>query len=256
MIRLRVRASPLAYLFFMKKNLFILFNLFSLFLCNSVSLFDGTDNKVEVYLGNRWFSSRKISFKNNIMIGYSGTKDFICENFTFKFSFPSKNRHLFLIRGLHLGFTKGLFSNNFKNYDFGIATGFEYLYKIFNYSSGFFVFSDIGGSNEGPFFSLGLGIGEHHIEGFDFSTYILVNSFLLSEVNLHLLFFNIFTISGKIGILLHFYKINIDFFAFNNGISIGIFIKRKVKIEIGGGIIFNDFGYISGFGLNSLIFQF
>ncbi|MBN2545340.1 MAG: hypothetical protein JXB50_06055 [Spirochaetes bacterium] len=209
---------------------------------------DVIDTSDDLTFGNKWYSKNTFLIKNSTDTGFSGSKDYLNEYFLTKFKFKSRNKHAFSIKIDHIGFTKGLYSNNFEFYDFGIMGGFEYLYKIFNNISGIFFWTAIGACQKGPAFNLGIGIGSDSENSFQLNFSYLHNVLLLSKMEFYFLILKFITFKGKLGIIIHLNDFAIDFFNFFNGFYFGFFIKKVFKIELGGGFTFNDYGYFSGFG--------
>lgn len=210
------------------------------------------NQNVETTFGNKWFSSQQIYFSNFFRGGMSGSKDFLFENFLFKYSFKSKNKHKFSIRIYHLGYSLGVFSGHFSFFNFNILAGFEYLYKIFNNDAGFFSWADIGGCNGGFSFYTGIGVGSPTKNGFTLSVSFLQNTLVLSNLNFYFLFFDIMTLHGIIGLTTRYSNNYVETFYFKAGLSIGIFVKNKFKLEIGGGFTVNEYSYFNGFGMFTL----
>lgn len=217
---------------------------------------EATDDITKNGLGNVWYQSRAFIIKNSIELGYSGSKDYLLENFTFKYRFASKIRHSFSIRATHIGFALGLLSKNFNFYEFGIGAGFEYLYKIFNNNSGIFLFTDTGGSYRGPYFTIGGGVGSQETTGFLISFSYLTGTALFSETDFYFLFLKTVSLRGKLGLDIYFKNGKITFFNFSNGFYIGFFIKNIFKLDLGGGFTFNEFGFLAGYGGSSILIQF
>ncbi len=206
------------------------------------------DESNDLSLGNKWYSKQIFYSKLYFESGLSGTKDYLKENFLFRYSFKSKNRHQFCIRTFHNGFSTGIYSNNFVFYNFSILAGFEYLYKIFNNLSGIYLWLDAGGCNKGFSFNTGIGVGDQNKTFFQFELNFMqeVGIFLILSFNFFI--FDFFNVGGKIGIDLGYENSIINFFAFKSGLFIGFTIKNVFKIEFGGGFTINDYFFFNGFG--------
>jgi len=220
---------------------------------------DQTDDiKEKKYIfGNKWYSRQNFYIMNSCEMGLSGTKDFISESFLFKYRFRSKNNHAFAIRLFHHGFAPGVFSGNFTYFNFAVMGGFEYLYKIFSATEGFFLWSDLGGTNKGVATGLGIGLGDRNKNGVELYINYMHNLAVISRLDFYFLFADIFVLRGKLGIDLKFTEgmSDIDIFTFLNGLYIGVFVKQIFRIELGGGFTVNQYGYFSGFGGAILIFN-
>ncbi|MCK4796601.1 MAG: hypothetical protein KAT05_04425 [Spirochaetes bacterium] len=214
------------------------------------------DATEDITFGNKWYSRQNIFICQTLEMGISGTKDYLSEQFFIKYRFRSKNKHAFAIRLSHIGYAPGLFSNNFTFYNFGIFAGFEYFFKVFSSTEGFFVWTDIGGCNEGFAFDLGLGIGSRVKNGFELWLAYLHNVGIFSRLEFYFLIFNILTLRGKMGLDIKYYNLNMEIFTFIGGFYVGVFIKNTFRIELGGGFTLNDYSYFRGFGGINIAFQF
>ena len=214
------------------------------------------DQSADVSIGNKYYSKQSFYISHTFEFGVSGVKDYFSEYFLFSYSFKSKNLHRFSIRNFHLGYTNGLFSNKFKFFNFAIMAGFEYCYKIFSNTDGFYVFFDAGGCNNGFAFNTGLGVGSRTDTGFELNLTYLYNVGFFSRMDFYFLIAKVFIIRGKIGLDLTHYNLKIELFTFIAGLYIGFSIKKYFRLEAGGGLTINDYAYYSGFGSFNLAFQF
>jgi len=218
---------------------FIFFNLFFL-------IGDETSDKKTI--GNKWFSPQSFFILHTAEAGVSGSKDYFTEYFSFIYTFKSKNRHSFSIRNYHIGYGPGLFSGNLKYFNFAFMVGFEYLYKIFGYDEGIFMFMDVGACNNGFAINTGLGIGSRSKNGFEFNISFLQNVMLFSRMDFYFLVFNFLTLRGKIRFDFKYNNMNIEIFTFLFGGYFGFSVKEYFRIEFGGGLTVNDYAYYSGCG--------
>ncbi|HOJ64071.1 MAG TPA: hypothetical protein PLE45_06590 [Spirochaetota bacterium] len=209
----------------------------------------GNEETDDYILGNKWYSKQIFYSRLYFESGFSGTKDYLNESFLFKYSFKSKNRHQFNIRFFHNGFSTGIYSNNFKFFNFSIKGGFEYLYKIFSNLSGIYLWLDVGGCNEGFSFNTGFGVGDRYKSFFQLEFNFLNNISIDTNMDFNFFLFNFFNIGGKVGILIGYRNLLIDFFCFKNCITIGFTIKEIFNISIGGGFTINDYFFFNGVGI-------
>lgn len=238
---------------FKSHHLQFFFILFFIFL-NYFAFSNSDETKISsIELGNKWYSKQIFNLSIFFESGFSGTKDYLKENFLFKYSFKSQNHHQFSIRFFHTGYSTGIYSNNFVFYNFSILSGFEYLFKIFNNLSGIYLWIDIGGCDKGVAFNTGIGIGDQYKTFIHFELNFMQEISLFSLLSFNFLIFDFFNIGGKIGIDLGYSDSIITFFNFKNGIFIGVTIKNVFKIEIGGGFTINDYFFFSGFGGTSFV---
>ncbi len=213
------------------------------------------DRNSKTFFGNYWYSRQNIYFMHSTEMGVSGTKDFIEENFLFKYRFRSKNRNAFAIRLFHYGFAPGVFSSNFTFFNFAVLGGFEYLYKIFGPTSGLFAWADIGGTNKNFAINIGIGLGDRNRDGVEFNILYMHNLGIQSRLDFYFLFWDVFTLRGKLGIDVKFTDgmEDIDIFTLLNGLYLGFFINHVFRLEFGGGFTVNQYGFFSGFGGADLI---
>jgi hypothetical protein len=197
---------------------------------------------------NKWYSRNNIFMLSNSVIGYSGTKDFFEEDFLFAFRFKSRIKHAFSLRLYHNGYAPGLFSKNLTFFNFGAMAGFEYLFKIFSSTEGFFIWSDFGASNGGYAFNAGAGLGDRMRNGLELSATYLHNTAVFGRMEFYFLFIDIFTIRGKIGIDYKYHEMTPEVFTFLAGLNFGFLVKNVFRIELGGGITLNEYGFLRGYG--------
>jgi len=210
------------------------------------------DQTSDTTIGNKWYSRHNFYFFSTLEIGISGSKDYIGEYALYKYKFKSKTRHAFGLRLFHSGFTTGAFTGNFNFYNFCFLTGFEYFYKIFSKNEGFFIWTDIGGCNNGFAAGFGLGLGSRVKNGAEIWVVYLYNVGVFSRLEFNFLLFNILTLRGKLGIDFKYYDLNMELFTFLSGAYIGLFIKNVFRIELGGGFTINEYSRFGGFGSISL----
>jgi hypothetical protein len=199
-------------------------------------------------LGNKWYSSQSFYVFQGMEFGVSGAKDFLSENFLFSYTFRSKNRHSFSIRNYHLGSVTGILTNSFEYFNFAIMAGFEYMFKIFSATEGFFVFTDTGGCNRGVAINAGLGLGSRVKDGFEMSFTFLQDVGFFSRIDFYFLFFDAFIVRGRLGIDMHYRGEEIRLFTFLNGAFLGFSVKNYFRFELGGGFTVNDNSMFNGFG--------
>lgn len=215
-----------------------------------------SDTTNDVTFGNKWYSRQNLYLSNSLDMGFTGTRDYLTELFFSRYTFRSKIKHAFALRSFHIGFAPGTFSNHFTIYHFNVLIGFEYLYKIFSNKAGLFLWMDVGASNRGFAFNLGLGIGERTANGLEFWVSYLADNALFSRLEFYFLIKKLLILRGKLGVDMTFRKSKFDMFTFLNGFFIGVFIKKVFKIELGGGFTFNDRNFLNGFGGVNIAFNF
>lgn len=233
----------------MKKIIITIFLFLTIFQINSD---ETSDNKS---IGNKWYSKHSFYIQHTFEFGVSGSKDYFTEYFLFCYNFKSKSRHAFSIRGLHIGYAPGIFSNNLDYFNFAVMAGFEYFYKIFSNTEGLFLFTDLGGCNNGFAVNTGIGIGSRTRNGFELSLAFLQNTLLFSRLDFYFLLFKFFVLRGKIGFDLKYHDTAIELFTFIVGLYVGFSVKEYFRIDLGGGLTANDYAYYSGFGSFSISFK-
>ncbi|MCG8572599.1 MAG: hypothetical protein MJB14_20900 [Spirochaetes bacterium] len=243
-------------MFYLKKNrlLFLLFTfLFTLIVINVVHCAEGEET---AYLGNPLFSRKNIYLYQSAVGGLSGPVDYFAESTLLKFRFASKTRHAFAIRLNHYGYGPYLFTGQIEKFHFAVLLGFEYLYKIFSPISGVFLYLDAGICNLGFALSTGFGIGDRFFNGFTVNFTYLYHSCFFSVLDFYFTIVKYLSLRGKIGLDIKFSSDQLELFNFYTGIYPGITIKRFVKIEIGGGVTFNDNYVFRGYGGINLVLNF
>jgi hypothetical protein len=229
----------------MKKYIyFVLF--YSIILSNTISALDVTDDYTGI--GNQWYTPHTFYIQQGMELGVSGSKDFLSETFLFEYTVQSKIRHSFSIRNYHLGYTSGILTKSFDYFNFAVMAGFEYCFKAFDSKNGLFVFTDIGGCNQGFAINAGVGIGNRVLDGFEMNFMFLQNVGFFSRMDFYFLLFNVLILHGKTGIDMRYHETDILLFTFLSGFYIGFSIQNYFRFELGGGFTINDNNIFNGFG--------
>lgn len=213
-----------------------------------------SDSTDDIPVMNEWYSRANFFVLQTAKYGVLiNKKDFLSENFLFKYRFKSKTKHAFALRVYHVGYTINLINGNFIFFNFGVFSGFEYLYKTFSNQGGIFIWTDFGACNRGPALNLGVGIGDRLKNGFELEFTYLHNVAFLTKLEFYFLVIKILTIRGIFGLdIIHNDFKYIEQFGVLIGSYFGFLIKNVFRVEIGGGVTLDEYSNFGGFGSISL----
>jgi len=209
---------------------------------------DNTADNPGYTIGNRWYSGHSVEIYTAAASGVFGTKDFLFNNALIKYNIKSVNRWQISFRTQYFGFPVGLYSGNMGIYDFAVLGGVEVLYKVFGRDEGVYWFTDVGGGYNNFALYTGFGIGNRMKDNILIYFGIIPLSYVHLFLEFQKLLFEFFIIKVNTELFIDVKKIDELIFSTMIGGWIGFLVFRRFKIDLGGGVAFNERFYPGGFG--------